>query len=75
MKKSFIDDDRAIVANDQSAEVAQPSHGASDLPAGPITVQRPAVLSAGFATVPAMRCDQFDPSRRQGEEGKIAVSK
>jgi hypothetical protein len=33
MKESFVDSDRAIVANDQSAKVTEPSQGAFHFPA------------------------------------------
>src|SRR5882672_12230522 len=73
MKKSFIDCDRAVVANDQSAEVAEPGEGAFYLPAASVTAQRSAVLRARLASIPAMRGDQFDASRRQSLAQRIAV--
>src|SRR5258708_39582249 len=73
MKKSFIDCDRAVVANDQSAEVAEPGEGAFYLPAASVTAQRSAVLRARLAAIPAMRGDQFDASCRQPLAQRIAV--
>src|SRR5216683_3575191 len=73
MKKSFIDSDRAVVANDQSTEVAEPGEGAFHLPAVSVATQRSAILGARFASIPAMRGDQFDASRRQSLAQRIAV--
>ena len=73
MKESFIDGDRAIVANDQPAKVAEPSKGAFHLPATPVSTQRPAILRARLAAIPAMRCDQFDSSCCQPLAQRIAV--
>jgi hypothetical protein len=40
MKESLINGDRAIVANDQSAKVTEPSQGAFHFPAPPVAPQR-----------------------------------
>jgi hypothetical protein len=73
MKKSFIDCDRAVVANDQSTEVAEPGEGAFHLPAASVAAQRSAILRARLASIPAMRGDQFDALRRQSLAQRIAV--
>jgi hypothetical protein len=73
MKESFVDSDRAIVANDQSAKVAEPGQGAFHLPATSVSTQHSAILRTGLAAIPAMRCDQFDSSRRQTFAQRVAV--
>src|SRR6516165_7670416 len=73
MKESFINSDGTVVANDQSAKVAEPRQGAFNLPAAPVTAQRPAILRLRFAAIPAVRCDQFDSSRRQPLAQRVAV--
>src|SRR5882672_1352622 len=73
MKESFVDDVRAIVANDQATKVAEPGEGAFHLPATPIATQGPTVLGTRLAAIPAMRCDQLDSSCRQPLAQRIAV--
>ncbi len=73
MKESFIDGDRAVVANDQPAEVAEPSEGAFHLPTTPVSTQRSAILRARLAAIPAMRCHQGDSACRQPLAQRIAV--
>jgi len=73
MKESFVDDVRAIVANDQATKVAEPGEGAFHLPATPIAAQSPTVLGTRLAAVPAVRCDQLDSSCRQPLAQRIAV--
>src|ERR1700756_4503775 len=73
MKESFIDGDRAIVANDQSAKVAEPGESALYLPATPVSTQRSAILRARLAAIPAMRCNQLNSSRRQPRPQRIAI--
>ena len=73
MKKSFVDDNRAIVANDQAAIIAEPSEGAFYLPAPPVAAQRSAILGGRLAAIPAMRNDQFNASRGQLRAQRIAV--
>ena len=73
MKKSFIDSDRAVVADDQSTEVAEPGEGAFHLPTASVAAQRSAILRARLASIPAMRGDQFDAARRQSLAQGIAV--
>src|SRR5258707_4264013 len=73
MKETFVDDVRAIVANDQATKVAEPSEGAFHLPATPIATQGPTVLGTRFAAIPAVRCDQLDSSCRQPLAQRITV--
>ena len=73
MKESFVDDVRAIVANDQATKVAEPGEGTFHLPATPIATQGPTVLSTRLAAIPAVRCDQLDSSCRQPLAQRIAV--
>jgi hypothetical protein len=73
MKESFIDGDRAIVANDQSAKVAEPGESTFHFPASPVPPQRSAILRARFAAIAAMRCNPFDFSHRQPLAQRVAV--
>ena len=73
MKESFVNGDRAIVANDQSSKVAEPSQGAFYLPAAPVAAQGSAVLGVGPNAIPAMRGDQFNSPCRQPLAQGIAV--
>ena len=73
MKESLINGDRAIVANDQSAKVTEPSQGAFHFPAPPVAPQRSPILLARLAAVPAVRCDQLDSSCRQPLPQRVAV--
>ncbi len=73
MKESFVNRDRAIVADNQPAEVAEPGEGAFHLPATPIPAQRPSILRARLAAIPAVGCYQFNSARRQPLAQRIAV--
>src|SRR5690348_13349128 len=73
MKGSFVDDVRAMVANDQATKVAEPCEGAFRLPATPIATQGPTVVGTRLVAIPALRCDQLDSSRRQPLAQRIAV--
>src|SRR5499425_1142211 len=73
MKESFINGDRTIVANDQSAKVAQPSQGAFHFPAPSVTAQCATALPTRLSAVPTMRCDQLDASCRQPLAEWVAV--
>src|SRR6266850_2727377 len=73
MKESFVDDVRAIVANDHATKVAEPGEGAFHLPATPIATQGSTVLGTRLAAIPAMRCDQLDSSCRHPLAQRIAV--
>ena len=65
MKEGLVNGKRAVVAHDQSAEVAEPSEGAFHDPPSPIATQRPTVLRRGLASVLAMRGNQFDVALAQ----------
>ena len=58
MNESLVNGKRAIVAHDESAEVAEPSKGALHGPPSFIAAQGSAILSGGLAPVLAMRGDQ-----------------
>ena len=55
----------ALVADDESAEVAEPGEEALDFPASAIAPERAAILRLGTRAVAAMRCDHLDPKLRQ----------
>ena len=65
MKEGLVNGKRAVVAHDQSAEVAEPSEGAFHGPASLIAAQRSTVLGRGLAPILTMRGDQLDTARRQ----------
>jgi hypothetical protein len=65
MKECAVNREGAVIASNQMAEIAEPSEGALDFPAPSIASQRSPVLGHRFASIPAMRRDQFDPARRQ----------
>src|ERR1700675_3156373 len=73
MKECVVNRERAIVANHQMAEVAEPREGALDFPAPAVASQRSSVLGHRFAAIPAMRRDQFDPARRQPFPQRVTV--
>jgi len=73
MKESFINGDRTIIANDQSAKVAEPGQRAFHFPAPSVAAQGPAVLPTRLSAVPAMRCDQLDASCRQPLAEWVAI--
>ena len=65
MKERLVNSNRAIVAHDESEEVAEPCEGALYGPASFVAAQGSAILSRGLAPVLAMRGDQLDAARRQ----------
>jgi len=73
MKEGFINSDGAIVPNDQSAEVAEPSQGTLHLPATPVAAQCSAVLPMRLDAIQAMWRDQLDSSCRQPLAQWVAV--
>jgi hypothetical protein len=73
MKESLIDGNRTVVANHQPAVVAEPGEGAFNDPATMVATQRSAILGRWFASIAAMRGDQFDASRCQLRTQRIAV--
>src|SRR5712692_2975470 len=73
MKERAINRQRAVVAHDQSAEVAQPGDGAFHRPPPLVAPQRTAVLGRGLATIPAMRDDQLDAAPGQLLAQRVTV--
>src|ERR1700737_1129988 len=65
MKECLVNVQRAIVAHDEPAEVAEPGEGALYGPPSFVVAQRPTVLRRRFAPILAMRGDQLDAARRQ----------
>ena len=73
MKEGLVNRKRAVVADHESAEVAQPREGAFDGPASPVAAQRSAVLGRWLAPILAMRGDQLDAARRQLLPQRVAI--
>ncbi len=73
MKEGFINGDGTVIADDQAAEIAEPGQGSFHLPATPVTAQRPSLLRARLAAIPAVRCDPFASSGRQPFAQWVAV--
>ena len=73
MKESFVNGIGAVVANDQTAKVAEPGKGTFYFPATLVAAQCSTILGARLAAIRAMRCDQFNASRRQLCAQRIAV--
>src|SRR5207245_10417977 len=73
MKECAVNRERAVVANHQVTEVAEPGEGTLDFPAPSVTSQRSSVLGHGFASIPTMRRDQLDPARRQPRSQLVTV--
>src|SRR5574340_815681 len=65
MKEGMVNGKQAVIAHDQSAEVAKPSEGAFHDPASLIAAQRSTVLRRRFASILPMRHDQLNAARRQ----------
>jgi hypothetical protein len=73
MKEGLVNRKRTVVADHESAEVAQPREGAFDGPAPPVAAQRPAVLGRWLAPILAMRGDQLDAAPRQLLPQRVAI--
>src|SRR6266446_629272 len=73
MKECAVNRERAVVANHQMAEVAEPREGAFDFPASSITSQCSSILGHRLASIPTMRRDQLDPARRQPCSQRVTV--
>jgi hypothetical protein len=73
MKEGTVNRERAVITDDQMAEVSQPREGALDFLAPSVASQRSSVLGHRFAAIPAMRRDQFDPARGQPLPQRVAV--
>lgn len=65
MEKALVGKDQAVLTNNESAEVLQPSKGAFYFPSFPITPKSTSVLFFGTFSSLAMRADQFDATRGQ----------
>ena len=65
MKESLVDGKRAIVAHDESAEVAEPCEGSFHGPSTLIAAQGSTILGRGPAPVLTVRGDQVDTACRQ----------
>src|SRR5260370_27355670 len=73
MKECTVNRERAVIANHQMAEVAEPREGALDFPAPSITSQCSSILGHQLASIPTMRRDQFDPALRQPLSQRVTV--
>jgi hypothetical protein len=73
MKESLVNGKRAIVAHDESAEVAEPGESTLHRPPSLIAAQRSAIMGWGLAPVLALRGDQLDAARRQLFSQGIAI--
>src|SRR3990172_8120327 len=73
MKERPINRQRAVVADDQPTEVAEPGERAFHGPAPPVAPQRPAVLRGGLARILAMRDDQLDAAPGQLLAQRVTV--
>ena len=73
MKEGLINRERAVVADDQPTEVAEPCEGAFHCPPPPVSPERPAVLRGWLPPVLAMRSDQLDAAPGQLLAQRITV--
>src|SRR3989442_9319311 len=73
MKECAVNRERAVIANHQMPEVAEPREGALDFPAPAVAPQRSSVLGHRFASIPAMRGDQLDPALSQPLSQRVTV--
>ncbi len=65
MEEALIKVEVSLIANSEATEVAQVSEGALDFPTLTISPQRASILQFDFASVLAMRANQFDAARGQ----------
>lgn len=73
MKEAAINGQRTIIAYNESAEVAEPSKSAFDLPASFVSPQGPAVLQRRFTPTLAVRNDRFNATPPQVFAQPVAV--
>src|SRR4030081_1683146 len=73
MKEGLVNGKRAVIAHDQSAEVAEPGEGAFYRPASPVAAQRPTILGRRFASILPMRDDQLDAALGQLRAQRVAI--
>ena len=73
MNKRLVDDKRAVIAHDQSSEVAEPSHAALDDPAVSVTAQHATVLRRSSIPIRTVGRNQGDPTAAQPFTQRVAV--
>jgi len=73
MNESLVDGERAVIAHDQSAEVAQPSDAEFDDPSALVAAPHATVLRQCPVPVGAVRRDQGDPAPSQPVAPRVAV--
>ena len=73
MKEALVDGQRAVIAHDESAEVAEPGEGAFHDPPSLVAAQGSSVLRRRPAPILPMRGDQLDAARRQLLTQRIAI--
>ena len=73
MKESLVYGKRAVIAHDQSAEVAEPSEGALHNPASLGAAQCPTILRRRFAPILPMRDNQLDAALCQWLAQRVAI--
>src|SRR5438309_1081834 len=73
MKECAVNRERAVIANHQMPEVAEPREGALDFPAPAVAPQRSSVLGRRLASIPTMRRDQFTPAHSQPLSQRVTV--
>src|SRR2546430_13457137 len=73
MKECAVNRERAVIANHQMPEVAEPREGALDFPAPAVAPQRSSVLGRRLASIPTMRRDQFNPALPQRRSQRVTV--
>ena len=73
MKERPVNGQRAIIADREAAEVAQPGDGALDAPAPPVPTQFAPALRGRTHAIPLVRADQLDAASPQAVAKRIAV--
>jgi hypothetical protein len=73
MDKRLVNGEGAVIAHDQSSEVAEPSEAAFHDPALLVAPQHAPVLRRCPAAVGTVRCDQSDPAPSQPFPQRVAV--
>src|SRR5438309_1085919 len=73
MKECAVNRERAVIANHQMPEVAEPREGALDWSSDVCSSDLSSVLGHRFASIPAMRGDQLDPALSQPLSQRVTV--
>jgi len=73
MKEGLVNRQRSVVTHDQAAEVSDPGDGTFHDPSPLVASQSPTVLRRRFASILAMRGDQFGAATSQLLTQRIAV--